>query len=1319
MKKITQSLFWFYFCLDLIESVQSLEDVNPLNFVNEQFKPSSQDDTNQTIKGANQYITKYTLNAFTLTELIIDLRHLDKYIDEEGISQFNYTQDDWNINIDLNDNIIELPNIFEQSDVEKVSDFKFIIFAFKTIIFQIGFQLNSKEFYAQKYQFMNTTKIQNMEPKTAIANTNSIFVFQLSKTDQIALPANILPLNKFDYQDHIISYSSNNFFQQNQYTTYSPQSKYWGDRDDIVIPYIPFFSNCQGFGQYIYLYQLIEHANCTLYNENETEAINPFQFSMSPISDECNELKLYCIMDEKYNINPRLPRWFELNGEETLFYIQADPLNPNDFNSDYKVPSSKVVEIQTANSIPSGMMPLEVNLDIHYYQVTKTQKRIIAGSVTFTNFYKLSEDQKAGKAEITYNLIFNFISMTQGQLVNNFALEWPVYFILYMIIGAILTMEGAIFLFYHYITNRNRPRPKINLLIYVRIFWISSLYGICLAFVPALTVFILISIIMAGKLWNTDLSLSCNMTPYSESDDGCAIVFFDLFKNQQKYTSDEFVLLRNARCGIAMITVGLYIVYFISGIYIPEINPEEDYNGNVKNVRLWKRSRILYCLAFITTIILIMTQFSYSDLFANNAYMFLIFLKILQMILEYILEVYFDNNLISSPIGVIFSTYINVATMGNPTFYEFLLSTIVDKGIEMVERAYVIKIQDFVTEELEQQFDKVYKMLKRLLDEEEEDFELEDEKLVEMQKVLKTNEDDSDSDIVFSDDGKENLASDDESFVSNKISSNNHENSFTKEDLDEFENKFRTYLLDQHHKTFQQYNEEQGNHLELAADNEDQTDLIDYFSNFANDIITLVFNPFITTIMWFFYDESNLLADYQINKSEFIYYFLWTIILIPFQMIIDTFGYNLVEQYHQLDFLTYIKNTRERFRNRNLFWKASEFQNDLNCETCFRSLDQWCYSSQFYFITTLQVCAIQMIIFGSHIIYVNKYNIFNDEALIFIIFFWVVVAFFLHHLFIEIGKRLKIWDISNRVSPQDEQVMSSIGDIDKLSTSQIPSGPILLIPNWNLAIEFREQTERLSEINNNFQDFTNDHFKNLFVTSNKQWLADNIQLILSPKTLKQKRKIILDKFNSIYGPLEKKNEEDPVAGFDNAWNFRQFAKNSQRIEMARTSPQKFNKRIDNMSEATKEILKYWLYRSRNMKTAIKYIGGLLEKITKPFCEYCGLNWGLGVDTETRIEDIYLRFLKQKGLKQISLNMGTEIDDWQNFFPKQCRFRTTCFICNVFMVEEMQKDKVKLQGEQKLVVQKKKNKYTLKKVANLILIMIKFIDMAQKLAFQNQ
>lgn len=68
-------------------------------------------------------------------------------------------------------------------------------------------------------------------------------------------------------------------------------------------------------------------------------------------------------------------------------------------------------------------------------------------------------------------------------------------------------------------------------------------------------------------------------------------------------------------------------------------------------------------------------------------------------------------------------------------------------------------------------------------------------------------------------------------------------------------------FLDQHHKKLN-YNEDPGTINELPADNEDQTDLIDYFSNFANDIITLVFNPYIIVVFWLFYDESSLLSDY-------------------------------------------------------------------------------------------------------------------------------------------------------------------------------------------------------------------------------------------------------------------------------------------------------------------------------------------------------------------------------------------------------------------------------------------------------------------------
>lgn len=60
-------------------------------------------------------------------------------------------------------------------------------------------------------------------------------------------------------------------------------------------------------------------------------------------------------------------------------------------------------------------------------------------------------------------------------------------------------------------------------------------------------------------------------------------------------------------------------------------------------------------------------------------------------------------------------------------------------------------------------------MLKRLLDE-DEDVDMEDDKMLNTEKkMLNTDQDDdSDSDIIFSDDYQENLASDDESICSNK-----------------------------------------------------------------------------------------------------------------------------------------------------------------------------------------------------------------------------------------------------------------------------------------------------------------------------------------------------------------------------------------------------------------------------------------------------------------------------------------------------------------------------------------------------------------------
>lgn len=44
----------------------------------------------------------------------------------------------------------------------------------------------------------------------------------------------------------------------------------------------------------------------------------------------------------------------------------------------------------------------------------------------------------------------------------------------------------------------------------------------------------------------------------------------------------------------------------------------------------------------------------------------------------------------------------------------------------------------------------------------------------------------------------------------------------------------------------------------------DYTDVINYFSNFANDLVTLIYNPVMVIAMWMFYDESYWASGYAI-----------------------------------------------------------------------------------------------------------------------------------------------------------------------------------------------------------------------------------------------------------------------------------------------------------------------------------------------------------------------------------------------------------------------------------------------------------------------
>lgn len=100
--------------------------------------------------------------------------------------------------------------------------------------------------------------------------------------------------------------------------------EWWGQKHDfIALPYIPFFSNCDGYDSHVFLGRLLEdHPDCLSVPPNEVESTNDFSFTRKePYSDRCQDLILQCTYEEEIRDSSEKFRWFEVSSGSNLFHI--------------------------------------------------------------------------------------------------------------------------------------------------------------------------------------------------------------------------------------------------------------------------------------------------------------------------------------------------------------------------------------------------------------------------------------------------------------------------------------------------------------------------------------------------------------------------------------------------------------------------------------------------------------------------------------------------------------------------------------------------------------------------------------------------------------------------------------------------------------------------------------------------------------------------------------------------------------------------------------------------------------------------------------
>ena len=213
--------------------------------------------------------------------------------------------------------------------------------------------------------------------------------------------------------------------------------------------------------------------------------------------------------------------------------------------------------------------------------------------------------------------------------------------------------------------------------------------------------------------------------------------------------------------------------------------------------------------------------------------------------------------------------------------------------------------------------------------------------------------------------------------------------------------------------------------------------------------------------------------------------------IIPFQIVMDIFIFNIQELFHGWKVYEYMKYARYRFNNRTARWKGLEKTFDESIDYSLRTVDQMCFSSQFYFILGIGGSGSFLFVLAISMMLRAKYNMFED------ILFGLVVAIILglcvigRKVFLTIADVIGLWKIS-----------ASQMDDGMIHEEDLPTD----FRSFDRAKDLDEDTERSGRGEFSMADLTTDTFRRKFLEHNRMWLIDQLAELLTARTAKKLRK---------------------------------------------------------------------------------------------------------------------------------------------------------------------------------------------------------------------
>jgi len=285
---------------------------------------------------------------------------------------------------------------------------------------------------------------------------------------------------------------------------------------------------------------------------------------------------------------------------------------------------------------------------------------------------------------------------------------------------------------------------------------------------------------------------------------------------------------------------------------------------------------------------------------------------------------------------------------------------------------------------------------------------------------------------------------------------------------------------------------------EIDAEDTLVEDLMGFLAAYGVNTASVYMTPFFIFFFWDFNDQLRLSYLYGFRKKDLLIYLLFSIVIIPFQIVMDILTFNAQELFHGWKVYEYLKYARYRFINRTSRWKGLERTYDESIDPGLRAIDQMCFSSQYFFVITLGGSGSFLFVLALSMMLRANYNMFEDILFGLCIVLVLGACFFIKKFMFNFADLLGLWRITSAVTTGD--MIQGEDELEEDFVSVFVPAKAKISPQGGggggggTGFGIGDITTA---------DLTSESLRHKFMSENRDWVIDQLREILSPRTAKR------------------------------------------------------------------------------------------------------------------------------------------------------------------------------------------------------------------------